>query len=211
MGENALALLLHLSTSPSSPIPRLTTYTRPSTVFFSYLGFFFSYSFKTAKIIYALLLSAAIAFVHFSELSVRVPDTEDKDVAKRYLNQVNGHVKGPAVNRSNHTKKSVHRRGLSAGQVWAAQAKGAAAVASVIVGSILVPNLVAIFMDKVLGRGMSWFAYEYSALALFAPAALLGEPFYSQVLQPYHVRTLLNVFFSKLQVPCCRSSFSPRS
>ncbi|KAF7431225.1 hypothetical protein PC9H_006946 [Pleurotus ostreatus] len=52
MGENALALLQHLS-SPDSPLPSLTSgYTAPSTVFISHTGFFFSWSFATAKVLY---------------------------------------------------------------------------------------------------------------------------------------------------------------
>jgi hypothetical protein len=63
MGENALALLLHLS-SPASPLPSLTSgYTPPTTVFFSNLGYFVSYSYRTAKILYILLLVASIVLV----------------------------------------------------------------------------------------------------------------------------------------------------
>ena len=63
MGENALALLHHLS-SPASLLPSLITgYTPPTTVFFSSLGYFVSYSYRTAKIIYVLLLAASIVLV----------------------------------------------------------------------------------------------------------------------------------------------------
>lgn len=66
MSENVLALLRHLS-SPSSPIPSLATgYTQPSTVFYSYLGYFWVYSFKTAKTLQITLLLVAITFVFFS-------------------------------------------------------------------------------------------------------------------------------------------------
>jgi hypothetical protein len=64
MGENALALLLYLS-SPASPLPSLTSgYTPPTTVFFSNLGYFVSYSYRTAKILYVLLFAASIVLVH---------------------------------------------------------------------------------------------------------------------------------------------------
>lgn len=65
MAENTLALLLHLSTSPDSPLPTLTSYARPTTVFFSYLGVFLIYDFFTAKVMYAVLAAATVWFVLF--------------------------------------------------------------------------------------------------------------------------------------------------
>ncbi|OSX64019.1 hypothetical protein POSPLADRAFT_1065412 [Postia placenta MAD-698-R-SB12] len=66
MGENVLGLLLHLS-SPESPLPALTEgYSRPSTVFYQFLGQFVVYSFSTAKILYALLFTASIVFVRLT-------------------------------------------------------------------------------------------------------------------------------------------------
>lgn len=63
MGENALALLFYLS-SPVSPIPSLATgYTPPTTVFFSNLWIFISYSYRTAKIMYTLLFAASVILV----------------------------------------------------------------------------------------------------------------------------------------------------
>ncbi|KZT10195.1 uncharacterized protein LAESUDRAFT_756379 [Laetiporus sulphureus 93-53] len=60
MGENVLGLLLHLS-SFESPLPMLTEgYTRPSTVFFQYLGTFVVYSFRTASILYIALFGASL-------------------------------------------------------------------------------------------------------------------------------------------------------
>jgi hypothetical protein len=65
MGENALALLHYLS-SADSPIPSLTSgYSRPTTVYFSHLGYFMIYSFTTAKWLYGALLLASIVFVKF--------------------------------------------------------------------------------------------------------------------------------------------------
>jgi len=58
--------------------------------------------------------------------------------------------------------------------VWREQGRGMVAVVAGIVGSVLVPNIVAVIMQRVLGKGMSWFASQYSALALYGPAALLG-------------------------------------
>ncbi|GLB41442.1 putative peptide hydrolase [Lyophyllum shimeji] len=136
MAENTLALLRYLSAA-GSPIPTLTTYTRPTTVFFSYLGHFFIYSFTTAKIMYTALLVASIVLV--------VATYNDP---------------APAL-----------RKGRS---VWSEQARGLRAVVAGLLGCVLVPNLVALVMMRVLGKGMSWFANEYSAMVLYVPAALLG-------------------------------------
>lgn len=63
MAENTLALLQYL-TSPESPLPSLDTgYTKPETVFFSFFGFFFRYSFQTAKITYFVFFITSLAFV----------------------------------------------------------------------------------------------------------------------------------------------------
>lgn len=63
MAENALALLLHLS-SPESPLPELTFgYTPPTTVFFGIFSIFFVYSFQTAKLLYSALFVASIFLV----------------------------------------------------------------------------------------------------------------------------------------------------
>ncbi|KAF7291994.1 Peptide hydrolase [Mycena indigotica] len=61
---------------------------------------------------------------------------------------------------------------------------GARAVPTGLLGAIIVPNLVALFMSKILGKGMSWFAAEvFGVLGLYAPAALLGG-LASQLLLP---------------------------
>lgn len=66
MAENALALLRYLS-APGSPLPTLTEgYTPPTTVYFSHLGIFFIYSFKTAKLLYSALLIASLALVRLT-------------------------------------------------------------------------------------------------------------------------------------------------
>ncbi|KAG5638589.1 hypothetical protein H0H81_011675 [Sphagnurus paluster] len=140
MAENTLALLRYLS-APGSPIPTLTTYTRPSTVFFSYLGHFFIYSFSAAKVIYTALLAASVALVVATKEASRTPGRS----------------------------------------FWRDQARGMLAVVAGIAGSVVVPNIVALIMSRVLGKAMSWFANEYSAIVLYAPAALLGT-LISQVL-----------------------------
>ncbi|KAG1845888.1 hypothetical protein DFJ58DRAFT_664100 [Suillus subalutaceus] len=63
MAENTFALIQHL-TSPASPLPRLASgYGRPRTVFFTFLGVFFVYSFRTAELLYSLLFIASCVLV----------------------------------------------------------------------------------------------------------------------------------------------------
>ncbi|KAG6901677.1 hypothetical protein C0995_009232 [Termitomyces sp. Mi166 len=148
MAENTLALLRYLS-AKGSPIPTLTTYTRPTTVFYSYLGHFFIYSFTTAKIIYTSLFLASIIFV-----------------ASTYQNPTPG------------------------GTFWSGQARGAIAVVAGLMGTLLVPNVVAFLLRYVLGKGMSWFANEYSAIVLYAPAALLGALLSQHLIGPISEHTV---------------------
>ncbi|KXN84133.1 hypothetical protein AN958_00403 [Leucoagaricus sp. SymC.cos] len=69
MAENTLALLQFLS-SDESPLPNLTAgYTRPTTVYFTLFGKFYSYSFKTAKIMYLTLFAASLLLVRPSSSS----------------------------------------------------------------------------------------------------------------------------------------------
>jgi hypothetical protein len=51
------------------------------------------------------------------------------------------------------------------------------ALTSGLLGTLLLPNIVAFVLDKVLGRGMSWFSNEYSVIFLFGLPALLGSSF----------------------------------
>ncbi|KAJ7097218.1 hypothetical protein B0H15DRAFT_825213 [Mycena belliarum] len=61
---------------------------------------------------------------------------------------------------------------------------GVRAVGTGILGSMLVPNLVALVMQRGLGKGMSWFAGgHFAAIGLYAPATLLGA-MVSQLLVP---------------------------
>lgn len=137
MGENALALLHYLS-SPKSPLPSLAGgYFAPTTVFFSNLGWFMSYSYSTAKIMYTSLFFASIILV--------------KTI---YVDPA------PA---------------LKGGKgVWKEQTRGVVAVICGAGGAIVGANVVAVVMQRVLGKGMSWFASELSTLGLYGPAALTG-------------------------------------
>lgn len=140
MADNVHALLLYLSSS-ESPLPALDFgYTRPSTVFFSHLGYFFKYSYSTARILYSVFLLASLILVAFT-----------------WQNPA------PAL------KSSGGRGGWIKENL---KATGAAVVA--FIGALVGVNLVAAVMQYALGRNMSWYAVELSALALYGPAALAG-------------------------------------
>ncbi|KAI0262359.1 hypothetical protein BC834DRAFT_925273 [Gloeopeniophorella convolvens] len=63
MAENTLAILQYLS-SEESPLSSLTTgYTRPTTVFFSWLGHFVQYHFSTARLMYGTLFALSLTMV----------------------------------------------------------------------------------------------------------------------------------------------------
>ena len=57
---------------------------------------------------------------------------------------------------------------------WREQIKGGIAVVFGAIGSVLVPNLVAVVMRHVLNKGMSWFTNPLAPLGLYGPAAVLG-------------------------------------
>lgn len=60
--------------------------------------------------------------------------------------------------------------------MWHGQARGALAALGGLFGSLLMPNIVALVMQQVLGKGMSWFAGgHFAAMGLYGPATLLGE------------------------------------
>ena len=59
--------------------------------------------------------------------------------------------------------------------LWRAQARGVLSVLSALAGGVIVPNVVAFIMSRVLGKGMSWFSHEYSAMALYGVPMLLGK------------------------------------
>ena len=195
MGLNVLALLRHLSTSPTSPLPHLAEsgYTKPSTVFFSYLGWFFVYSFERARWVYGALAMGAVGFV-------LLLDTDGEE-RKKSVKSVIGNGNGSAIiangDANKKTKLAVNGFAKPKSKPFANGAPtthtpsssstpntsirnnptitALLALGSSILGTLLLPNLVAIVLDKVLGRGMSWFANEYSVILLFAPPALLGS------------------------------------
>ncbi|KAI0057402.1 hypothetical protein BV25DRAFT_1812524 [Artomyces pyxidatus] len=69
------------------------------------------------------------------------------------------------------------------GGVLRAQLRGTAAILLAFVGALISANGLAVVMHRVLGKNMSWYSVELSALALYGPAALAGA-FASQLLIP---------------------------
>ncbi len=147
MGENVLAILRYLS-SDTSPLPSLTTgYTRPTTVFFSDFGWFIQYQFTTARLMYGTLFTLSLSLAWLV-----------------YRERVPGSRSG---------SKSL----ASTGGFWTAQWNGVRAQLVAFGGALIGANGLAVIMHRVLGRNMSWFASEHSALLLYGPAALTGSSF----------------------------------
>ena len=61
---------------------------------------------------------------------------------------------------------------------WSEQIRGGLAVVFGAIGSLLVPNVVAVVMRYVLNKGMSWFTSPLASLGLYGPAAVLGTMIY---------------------------------
>ncbi|RPD64072.1 hypothetical protein L226DRAFT_544758 [Lentinus tigrinus ALCF2SS1-7] len=138
MGENTLALLLHL-TSSESPLPELARagYSSPRTVFFEHFGQFLVYSFDTANLMYCA--AAVLAFI-----VARLTFVDPAPALKKGTSFVSELVKGTI------------------------------AVSGAFVGAAISVNVVALLMDKVLGRPLSWFSSVFACILLYGPAALAG-------------------------------------
>jgi hypothetical protein len=145
MGENVLAILRYLS-SDASPLDTLTAgYTRPTTVFFSDFGRFIQYQFSTALLMYGTLFSLSVSLAWFV-----------------YRERVPG-------------SRSGFRSPAAATGFWMTQWNGARALLFAFGGALICTNGLAVIMHRVVGRNMSWFAVEHSALLLYGPAALTGS------------------------------------
>lgn len=169
MGLNVLALLRHL-TSAASPLPRLAAsgYTKPSTVYFSYLGWFFAYSFDAALAAYGALAGAALLYVWLVGAGPRGDEPAHEKANGRAV--PNG---------------SAPRKPLANGLTVRPPAPTARprpvltallALSSSLLLTLLLPNLAALLLASpaLLNKSMSWFASEYAVVPLFAPPALLG-------------------------------------
>ena len=217
MASNVYALLVYLSTSPSSPLPRLAEagYTPPSTVFFSYLGWFFVYSFKWARWGYATLVVAVLVFVWGEQGSgVEAEANGDARVKMNGSAMPNGNGASPPGNvaNGNGNVHLVYHRKLTRKPCTRTRAvlRGTFAVLSSLLGTLLVPNLIALVLDKLLGKGMSWFSNEYSVIALFAPAALLGEfpPPFFPILFPFRFSCFCSIIQLHRRTPLAIASYA---
>jgi Zn-dependent M28 family amino/carboxypeptidase len=156
MAENVIAILRYLS-SDASPLPSLTAgYTRPTTVFFSDFGRFIQYQFSTALLMYGTLFSLSVSLAWFVHRE-RVPGSRSGS-------------RSPA--------------GASASGFWMTQWNGVRALLFAFGGALICANGLAVIMHRVVGRNMSWFAVEHSALLLYGPAALTGMLISQTVLVP---------------------------
>ncbi|KAJ3727351.1 hypothetical protein DFJ43DRAFT_1133193 [Lentinula guzmanii] len=72
------------------------------------------------------------------------------------------------------------------------------AVLSAFIGSLLGTNAVALVMRYLLGKPLSWFRNEYSAIVLYGPAAILVSLRYSTELRAYHATLLVQSFLALL-------------
>jgi len=73
---------------------------------------------------------------------------------------------------------------------WSEQIKGGVAVVLGAIGTLLVPNVVALVMRHVLNKGMSWFSSPLSPLGLYGPAAVLGMVFYLSIERLFYIMFL---------------------
>lgn len=55
------------------------------------------------------------------------------------------------------------------------QLKGFVAVSASFIGAVVGANVVALLMDKALGKSFSWFSSEFACVVLYGPAALTGQ------------------------------------
>ncbi len=66
-------------------------------------------------------------------------------------------------------------------------AVGLLAVVGAVVGALISVNLMALFMDKVLNKPLSWFSIEFSCLGLYGPGALAGALTCMTYVVPSHI------------------------
>jgi len=182
MGENTLALLQHLSSDPDVLPSLIGGYTKPTTVYYSLLGFFFLYSFSTAEVMHTVLLSVCSALVSWVCMAP-LPS------GQKTRSKANGNAVG---------SKIASTDGLSVKELL----RGAAAAVLGFVGALGGANVVAVIMAKVLGKGMSWFSNEYSTMVLYGPPAVLGASFFFLV---------YFVVLKNTRTRCPRVSAYPRS
>ncbi|KAJ3576559.1 hypothetical protein NP233_g353 [Leucocoprinus birnbaumii] len=70
--------------------------------------------------------------------------------------------------------------------------RGLVAVIAAVSGTIIVPNVVALVMSKVLNKGMSWFSNPFAPIVLYAPPTLLGALLSQYLVGPVLEQDILN-------------------
>jgi hypothetical protein len=173
MDLNVLALLCHLLTSPTSPLPHLAElgYTKPSTMFFLYLGWFFVYLFQRARWVYVVLAVGVVGFMLFIDM-----DGENQEESKKTEKNVNKNGSAMIVNRDATMKLITTRyakpkpkpfvNGATTTHMPSSESTPHTSICnnptitallaprSSILDALLLLNIVAIMLDKVLGRGL---------------------------------------------------------
>jgi len=162
MADNTLALLQYLSSS-ASPTPSLTGgYTKPTTVFFSFLNtFFLQYNFQTANAMHVVLFASTVLFIIATYEPMRKPTSSKSQSNGAYTQN---------ENTPSQSKVAVEVED----NLWVEYIKGMGILTASVVGSLFGVCFVAFIMAVVLNRPLSWFRIEYSCLVLYVPAALTG-------------------------------------
>jgi len=184
MADNTLALLQYLSSS-ASPTPSLTGgYTKPTTVFFSFLNtFFLQYNFQTANAMHVVLFASTVLFIIATYEPMRKPTSSKSQSNGAYTQN---------ENTPSQSKVAVEVED----NLWVEYIKGMGILTASVVGSLFGVCFVAFIMAVVLNRPLSWFRIEYSCLVLYVPAALTGkvmlfEPQYNLIMLCDDLRRLI--------------------
>jgi hypothetical protein len=69
---------------------------------------------------------------------------------------------------------------------------GVMAVITGVLGTILVPNVVAFIMNKLLNKGMSWFSSPFAPLVLYGPPSILGVLISQYLIGPVSEQAIFN-------------------
>jgi hypothetical protein len=70
--------------------------------------------------------------------------------------------------------------------------RGLVAVTAAVAGTVVVPNVVALVMSKVLNKAMSWFSSPFASIILYAPPTLLGALISQYLIGPVPERDIFN-------------------
>jgi hypothetical protein len=71
-------------------------------------------------------------------------------------------------------------------------AVGVMAVVTGVLGTIVIPNVVAFIMNKLLNKGMSWFSSPFAPLVLYGPPSILGVLVSQYLIGPVSEQAIFN-------------------